>query len=67
MKPGWRYATFALRDLPEAMHTNYPASPIPEFNQVHTTDEISVGPKKDFLPELPSNTRRQPEHSKPRK
>ena len=51
MKAGWRDAPFALRDLPEAIYANHPASPIFEFNQVHTTDEISAGPKWDFLPQ----------------
>ena len=50
MKVGWRDAPFALRDLPEAIHTNHHASYIVEFNQVPTTDEISAGPKEDFLP-----------------
>ena len=38
-------AAIALRDLAKEIHTNHPASPILEFNQVHTTDEISAGPK----------------------
>ena len=57
MKAGRRDAPFAPRDLPEAIqkqyiyNTNYPASPILIFNQVHTTDEISAGPKWDCLPQ----------------
>ena len=44
-KAGWQDAPLELRDLPEAMHTYYPAAPILEFNQVQKTDEISAGPK----------------------
>ena len=51
MKAGWRYAPFGLRDLPVAIYANHPASHIFEFNQVHTTDKISAGPKWDFLPQ----------------
>ena len=45
MKSGGRDAPFAPRDLAEAIHTNHSVSPILEFNQVHTTDEFSAGPK----------------------
>ena len=45
MKSGWWNPLIALQDLAEAIHSNHPSSPILEFNKVHTTDEISAGPK----------------------
>ena len=52
MKASWWDPLIALQDLAgAAIHTIYPACLTIEFNQVHTTDEISAGPKWEFSPQ----------------